>query len=175
MNRLCARLDRLEALVTRWLARYSVDLLRVSLGVVFLGFGVLKFFPGVSPAQGLAEEAVAALTLGLIPGSVGLVLVATIETVIGLSLITGRYVHLGLVWLGVAMVGILSPLVLVPSELFARPYEPTLEGQYVLKDLVLIAAGLVVATSVRLRRSVVSRDEPASERTVRVLSGEHSE
>jgi hypothetical protein len=50
------------------------------------------------------------------------------------------------------MIGILSPLVLLPGELFARPYEPTLAGQYVLNDLVLLAAGLVAAASVKLER-----------------------
>src|SRR5262245_59241708 len=101
MNQLRARLTCLEALVLRWLARHSVDLLRVSLGVVFLGFGILKFFPGLSPAEGLVEETIEALTLGLLPGSVGLVLVATIETAIGLSLITARCLRLGLALLGV--------------------------------------------------------------------------
>ena len=153
-----AELDRIDALVTGWLARYSITLLRVSLGLVFLGFGVLKFFPGVSPAQGLAEETMDALTFGLIPGGVGLALVAAMETAIGLSLITGRFLRLGLGLLGLAMVGILSPLVLFPDELFARPYEPTLAGQYVLKDVVLLAAGLVVATGALGGRIVTERD-----------------
>src|SRR5688572_11965009 len=88
------------------LARFSFVFLRVSLGLVFLGFGVLKFFPGVSPAEGLAERTMEALTLNLVPGNVGIVLVAAMETAIGLSLITGRYRRLGLVLLGLAMVGI---------------------------------------------------------------------
>jgi putative oxidoreductase len=151
-------LDRINAVITRLLARYSVELLRISLGLVFLGFGGLKFFPGLSPAADLAGETMEKLTLGLIPGGVGIVLVAMVETAIGFFLITGKYLRLGLALLGVAMVGILSPLVLLPDELFARPYEPTLEGQYVLKDIVLLAAGLVVAASVKLGHSVTDRD-----------------
>jgi putative oxidoreductase len=152
------------------LARYSVDVLRISLGLVFLGFGFLKFFPGLSPAADLAGETMEALTLGLIPGGVGVVLVAMLETAIGFCLITGKFLRLGLALLGVAMVGILSPLVLLPDELFASPYEPTLEGQYVLKDIVLLAAGLVVAGSVKLGRSVADRDESAPRRTRRRIS-----
>jgi putative oxidoreductase len=151
-------LDRINAVITRLLARYSVELLRISLGLVFLGFGGLKFFPGLSPAADLAGETMEKLTLGLIPSGVGIVLVAMVETAIGFFLITGKYLRLGLALLGVAMVGILSPLVLLPDELFARPYEPTLEGQYVLKDIVLLAAGLVVAASVKLGHSVTDRD-----------------
>jgi putative oxidoreductase len=151
-------LDRLNVRITQLLARYSVDFLRISLGLVFLGFGFLKFFPGVSPAADLAGETMEALTLGLIPSGVGVVLVAMLETAIGVCLITGKFLRLGLALLGVAMVGILSPLVLLPGELFDRPYEPTLEGQYVLKDIVLLAAGLVVTASVKLGRNVADRD-----------------
>ena len=156
MNPFRATLDRLDALSTRWLARSgirlrpSIFLLRLSLGLVFLGFGALKFFPGLSPAEELAKAAMDKLTLGLVPGSVGIVLVAILESTIGLSLLTGRYLRLGVALLGIAMVGVLSPLVLFPDELFAREYNaPTLEGQYVLKDLILLAAGLVVAASAR--------------------------
>jgi putative oxidoreductase len=151
-------LDRLNVRITQLLARYSVDFLRISLGLVFLGFGFLKFFPGVSPAADLAGETMEALTLGLIPSGVGVVLVAMLETAIGVCLITGKFLRLGLALLGVAMVGILSPLILLPGELFDRPYEPTLEGQYVLKDIVLLAAGLVVTASVKLGRNVADRD-----------------
>src|SRR5688572_15177892 len=77
---------RVEARLAPWLARVSIVLLRISLGLVFLGFGVLKFFPGVSPAEDLAERTTEALTLGLIPGNVGIFGVAALETAIGLSL-----------------------------------------------------------------------------------------
>src|SRR5687768_17862736 len=79
MTMLQASLLRLEARLVGWLARYSIVLLRVSLGLVFLGFGLLKFFPGASPAEDLAERTMSALTLGLIPGDVGIVGVAVLE------------------------------------------------------------------------------------------------
>lgn len=131
-----------------WLGRHSIVLLRISLGVVFLGFGALKFIPGLSPVQTLTAQTVDTLTLGLFPDGVGLPLVGALETAIGLCLLTGRFVRLGVVLLGLAMIGILAPLVLFPERLFSRRFfAPTLEGQYVLKDLVLLAAGLVVAAT----------------------------
>jgi uncharacterized membrane protein YphA (DoxX/SURF4 family) len=134
------------ARVSRWLARHDLDVLRISLGLVFLGFGVLKFFPGLSPAEDLVEQTVAELTFGRIPDRPALVLVAGLETTIGLCLVTGRCLRFGLVLLGLAMLGILAPLVLLPEALFrGSAYAPTLEGQYVLKDVVLLAAGLVIA------------------------------
>jgi uncharacterized membrane protein YkgB len=137
-----------EARVGEWLTRYSVTLLRLSLGAIFLGFGLLKFFPGLSPAAGLAGETFTKLTFGLVPGDIGVLIVATMETTIGLSLITGRLLRFGLALLAVTMVGILSPLVLLPADLFrGAPWAPTLVGQYVVKDVVLVAAAMVVASS----------------------------
>jgi len=149
-NRFQAAIALLDALVTRWLARYSLTLLRVSLGLVFLGFGLLKFFPDLSPAERLAVRTTDALTLGLMPNGVGIVLVAALESAIGLSLVTGKFLRVGLALLTVQMVGILSPLVLFPEDLFAREYNaPTLEGQYVMKDVLLLTASLVVAARER--------------------------
>jgi putative oxidoreductase len=135
-----------ETRLLYWLTRYSVDLLRLSLGAIFLVFGVLKFFPDLSPAEDLARETVHILTRGLVPDSLAVPLVATLETTIGVLLITGRWLRLGVALLVVAMVGILSPVVLLPEDLFRGPiYAPTLEGQYVLKDVVLVAAACVIA------------------------------
>jgi putative oxidoreductase len=153
LNRVQVTLARAGAGASGWVARHSVDLLRLSLGAVFLSFGALKFVPGLSPAAELAEATFAELTFGLVPAGVGVYVVATLETAIGLSLLTGRLLRLGLALLGVAMVGILAPLVLLPEALFrGAPYAPTLAGQYVLKDVVLLAAGLAVGASVLGRR-----------------------
>jgi putative oxidoreductase len=157
-----AHLDRWRPVIARWLARSSIDVLRISLGLVFLAFGALKYVPGLSPVEDLVTDTMGALTLGLISGRVGLLLVATLETVVGLLLLTGRFLRLGLALLSLAMIGILSPLVLFPDRLFAGPGNaPTLEGQYVLKDLVLLAAVLVVTAGVSCKRVVGERDRTA--------------
>lgn len=156
MTRLAGRPSRAETRAIEWLSRHSVAMLRISLGLVFLGFGLLKFVPGLSPAENLVERTMAALSFGLIPDGLGLLLVAAMETAIGLSLVTGTYLRAGLALLGMAMVGILAPIVLFPDRLFAGPLSaPTLEGQCVLKDVVLLAAGLVVAVGEYGRRRVV--------------------
>ncbi|MGH2561927.1 MAG: DoxX family protein [Thermomicrobiales bacterium] len=155
MNRALAILARHDAFFVRLFAQSggnlrqaSVTFLRISMGLVFLGFGVLKFVPGLSPAEGLVEQTMDALTFGLAPGIVGVLLVAAMETAIGLCLISGRFMGIGLALLGMAKIGILSPVVLFPNGLFSRRFfAPTLEGQYVLKDLILLAAGLVIAVS----------------------------
>ena len=140
--------------VAGWLERQSVDILRVSLGLVFLAFGVLKFFPGASPAEDLVIRTIDRLTLGMVGGQAALLITAVLECFIGITLITGKLLRAGLVVLGMSLVGILSPLVLFFGDLF--PGTPTLEAQYVFKDIVLAAAGLVVAAkALPLRRTVV--------------------
>lgn len=137
-----ARRDDPLVRVRAWLNRHSLTLLRISLGLVFLGFGILKFFPGLSPAEDLAIRTIETLTFGVVSGSVALFLTAVMEVFIGFTLVTGRMLRTGLVVLGMALVGILSPVVLFFEEMFLAG--PTLEAQYVLKDIVLASAGMVV-------------------------------
>jgi putative oxidoreductase len=150
--------DQLERRSAEWLARHSVTLLRISLGTVFLGFGVLKFFPGLSPAEPLAARTLDILTLGLVPERLGLVMVAGLESLIGVLLLTGFGLRFALALLAIELVGILSPLVLLPGDMFRTfPFAPTLAGQYVIKDVIVAAAGLVVAARTLGARMVVPR------------------
>ncbi|MGN9913229.1 DoxX family membrane protein [Phytohabitans sp. LJ34] len=136
-------LDGMRAILTRWLAKHSIALLRVSLGVVFLGFGVLKFFPGASPAEALVARTLDTLSLGIVSGRGAVLLTAVAECFIGITLITGKFLRAGLLVLAASLVGIMSPLVLFWGDMF--PGTPTLEAQYVFKDIVLATGGLVVA------------------------------
>ncbi len=142
--------DYVDLRVTNWMARFGVTLLRVSLGIVFFWFGVLKFFPGLSPAQDLAIRTIDLLSFGLIPATVSIVLLATWECLIGLGLISGVFMRATLLLLFMQMLGTITPIFLFPGEVFtAIPYAPTLEGQYIIKNLVLVSAGLVIGATVR--------------------------
>jgi len=115
---------------------------------VFLGFGLLKFFPGVSPAESLVTATTDKLTFGLVPGHTALVVIAALECFVGLCMVAKRWMRRAIWLLALEFVGILSPLALLPGRLFSGPhYAPTLEGQYVLKDLILAAAGMVIAAA----------------------------
>lgn len=168
--------DRLDVAITSVLAKWSVPVLRIGLGIVFLWFGALKLFPGLSPAQDLAARTISDLTFGAVGPAVSLPVLAAWEVVIGLGLISGRFLRATLFLLAVQMVGTLMPLILYPSETFTRfPYAPTLEGQYIIKNVVLIGAAMVVGSTVRGGRIVpdpeaaeiaeaVTSDEPAAPR-----------
>lgn len=161
MNGLLASFDRVDKAITTWMARYGLLLLRLSLGLVFLWFGFLKFFPGLSPAQDLATRTIETLTFGLIKPDVSIYILAVWECLIGLGLLFGRFMRLTLLLLFVQMLGTVTPIFLFPHEVFMRiPYAPTLEGQYIIKNLVLISAGLVLGATVRGGGMVVEPGEP---------------
>jgi len=142
--------DDFDTRVTRWMARYGIIFLRISMGIVFLWFGALKFFPGLSPAADLATRTIERLTFGLIAPDVSILILAAWECLIGLGLISGYFMRATLLLLFLQMIGTISPLFLFPQEVFnVFPYAPTLEGQYIIKNLVLISAGLVIGATVR--------------------------
>lgn len=134
-----------EACATR-----SATIMRIALGVVFLWFGALKLFPTVSPAEVLAGKTLYLLTMGLLRPAFGVPLLGVLECAIGLLLLFGIRPKLAIGLILFHMAGTLTPLVLLPQETFrVFPFEPTLVGQYILKNMVLIAGALVVAGSQR--------------------------
>lgn len=157
MNQLKEFYNRIDIRITMLMARYGLTLLRISVGIVFLWFGVLKFFPGASPAQDLAERTIEILTFGLVPPGVSIILLASWETIIGLGLVTGVFMRTTLLLLFLQMLGTLTPLFFFPNEVFTIvPIAPTLEGQYIIKNLVLISAGIALGATVRGGRIVAT-------------------
>ncbi len=142
--------SQLDKHITDWMARHGITLLRISLGVVFLWFGVLKFFPGLSPAQSLAARTIHMLTFGTVTAGVSIPVLALWECAIGIGLITNLFMRATLLLLFVQMLGTITPIFLFPGEVFTVvPYAPTLEGQYIIKNIVLVSAGLVIGATVR--------------------------
>lgn len=142
--------NTVDTALTNWMARYGIVILRVGLGLVFIWFGALKFFPALSPAEGLATATMGRLTFGLVPPEVTLPILAAWEVLIGVGLVTGRFLRITLLLLFTQMIGTVMPVFLFPDQVFtAFPYAPTLEGQYIFKNIVLIGAGLVIGATVR--------------------------
>jgi uncharacterized membrane protein YphA (DoxX/SURF4 family) len=91
----------------------------------------------------------------LVKPSLSLPLLAAWECLIGLGLMSGKFLRITIFLLLLQMLGTVTPLVLFPSEVFTRfPYAPTLEGQYIIKNIVLISAALVIGATVRGGRMV---------------------
>lgn len=142
------KFDHLDTTLNRWLVANSILLLRICMGLVFLGFGFLKFFPGISPIEDLATRTTTVLTMRIFSGPRAMDFVAGLECVIGVCFLSGRFLRVGVWLMAVQMVGAMSPLLLFPGELFPGPmHAPTLSAQYILKDIILIAAGMVIAST----------------------------
>jgi uncharacterized membrane protein YphA (DoxX/SURF4 family) len=142
---LLKRLDGLDWRVTRWMAANGITLLRISLGVVFLWFGALKLVPGLSPAEDLVRT-----TLPFLPMNLFLPFLALWEMAIGIGFITGKFLRLTILLLFLQMPGTISPVFLQPDRVWSLfPFGLTIEGQYIVKNMVLIAAGIVIGSTVR--------------------------
>lgn len=144
-RRLVTLFDQLDQGITHWMARYGLLIMRLGLGVVFFWFGALKLVPGLSPAEELVKS-----TIYFVDPNLFLPVLAVWEMAIGLGLITGKWMRLTLLLLFLQMPGTALPLVLLPQVTWtAFPYGLTMEGQYIIKNLALIGAALVLGGTVR--------------------------
>jgi uncharacterized membrane protein YkgB len=163
------RADRFDRRFVAFLQANSITALRIAIAVVFLWFGFLKFFPDLSPAEDLALRTTEKLTLGLIPEIVNRVVLATWECAIGIGLLIGRWRRAVLLALWAQMAGTFLPLVFFPSEAFSDPFVPTMEGQYIIKNIIIVTGAMVVGATVRDTRARPSR--PAADEALRRADG----
>jgi uncharacterized membrane protein YkgB len=145
MRDLLLRIDGLDKEITTWMARNGIHILRLSIGVIYVWFGALKLIPGASPAETLIRE-----TLYFLPLNYFIPFLALWEIVIGLGFLSGKFMRLIIFLMMLQMIGAVSPIILNPDAVFVRfPFILSLEGQYIIKNLVLIAAAIVVGATVR--------------------------
>jgi uncharacterized membrane protein YphA (DoxX/SURF4 family) len=136
-------------LVTQLAARGGITLLRVSLGVIYIWFGVPKFWSGVSPADALSVKTMGVIDMHTVPPGTARVLLAVMETSIGTGLIIGRFLPIVVTLLAVQLAGTMTPLFFFRDEMWGRTLVPTLEGQYILKNLVFISAAISITATLR--------------------------
>lgn len=136
---------KIDGILTNWMAEYAISIMRIGLGIVFLWFGALKYFPGLSPAEDLVRN-----TIYFVNPDFFLPILATWEVLIGIGLISSKWMRVTLLLLFLQMPGTAMPLFILPEVVWsAFPYGLTLEGQYIVKNLVLIGSALVLGATVR--------------------------
>lgn len=141
--------DTVDIQITRWMARYSLSILRIGLGIIFVWFGALKLFPGVSPAEELVRNSIYFFDPDLF-----LPILAVWEILIGLGFLSGlftnRFQRVTILLLFMQMFGTALPLVVLPEASWEKfPFVLTLEGQYIIKNLAVIGSALVLGATVR--------------------------
>ena len=137
--------DDLDIFVTEFMSKWGVTLLRYSLGIIYIWFGALKPL-GLSPAQELVEN-----TVYWFENPKTFVPILGIwEVVIGITMIIKPLIRVSIILLFIQMPGTFLPLVLFPEVCFTSfTFGLTLEGQYIVKNLIIISAALVVGSTVR--------------------------
>ncbi len=139
------KFNEIDIKISGFMSKYGLDVLRISLGIIFFWFGMLKFFPGVSPAEQLVKN-----TVYFIDPEIFITILALWETLIGLGLIFNKFMRATLLLLFLQMPGTALPLIILPEVVWKSfPFVLTIEGQYIIKNLVLIGGGLVLGGNVR--------------------------
>jgi uncharacterized membrane protein YkgB len=145
MSKLKEQLDLLDQRIINFMSGYGIIILRIGLGIIFLWFGMLKFFPGLSPAENLVRN-----TVYFMDPDIFIPILALWESLIGIGLISGKFMRTTLLLLFLQMPGTALPLIILPDQVWTIfPFGLTLEGQYIVKNLVLIGAGLVLGGTVK--------------------------
>lgn len=126
-----------------WLKRAFIPLARLAIFVVYFYFGILKLF-NQSPAGPLAHD-LAAKTVGTSHFHLAFMILAAYECLIGILFLFPKFTRVVIPLLLIHMVIVCSPLVLVPHDAFVKPFVPTLEGQYIIKNIAIIALAIGVA------------------------------
>jgi len=144
------KLDKIDDFMTKWMASKGTLLLRISIGVIFFWFGILKYFEGLSPAEDIAIKTIKALTLNQVSNKIIIYVLASWEVLIGIGLLFNVFMRVTLLLLFFQMIGTFTPLFLFTSEIFmVFPISLTLEGQYIVKNIVIVSAGIVLGSTVR--------------------------
>lgn len=131
--------------ITTQLEKSGIDLMRIMLAIIFIWFGALKMV-GMSPAQMLVEK-----TVYWFPPKIFVPFLGFWEVAIGFGLIIKRLIPYSIILLLFHMVGTFLPMFILTKVCYdAFPFCPSLEGQYIIKNLVLIAGALSVAGKYKL-------------------------
>tara|TARA_B100000886_G_scaffold239721_1_gene168111 strand:+ start:126 stop:587 length:462 start_codon:yes stop_codon:yes gene_type:complete len=131
---------KVDKSISKTMNLYGTLFLRYSVGTIFIWFGLLKPF-GMSPAQDLVEN-----TVYWFDDKTSFVkFLGCWEVVIGLTMVYKPLLRVSIFLLFVQMPGTFLPLILLPEVCFTKfPFGLTLEGQYIIKNLIIISSALVL-------------------------------
>lgn len=136
-------ISRIDQIIASRMQRWSIPAIRISFGIIFVWFGILKPF-GLSSAEDLLKDTVVWLPLGT--PEFWLIVIGWWEVVIGVTFLFSRTTKIAIALLLLQMVGTFMPLVVLPEVTFQNNniLTPSLEGQYIIKNAMIISAALVL-------------------------------
>lgn len=136
-------ITKIDQKIAGWMRRWSTPAIRFSFGIIFIWFGILKPF-GISSAESLLIATVVWLPLGT--PEFWLIVIGWWEVVIGVTFLFSRTTKIAIALLFLQMFGTFIPLVVLPEVTFQNGniFTPSLEGQYIIKNILIISAALVL-------------------------------
>jgi uncharacterized membrane protein YphA (DoxX/SURF4 family) len=137
---------KIDQQIARWMSRWSNKAIRISFGIIFIWFGILKPFD-LSSAEELLKATVVWLPFGT--PEFWLVAIGVWEVAIGVTFLFSRTTKIAIALLFLQMFGTFMPLVFLPEVTFQNGniLTPSLEGQYIIKNVMIISAALVLGGS----------------------------
>ena len=122
-----------------------INLMQICLGIIFLWYGGLKLFDGVSPAQELATTTIGLLSFHTLSSELSIKLLAVFEILIGFGFIFGIFLRFTLCMFFIHMIGTFTPLFILTEVSFNQaPYAFSLVGQYIMKNVIFVLAGMCI-------------------------------
>lgn len=141
--------DTTDRRIAESMNKIGLPALRLSMGIIFIWFGILKTI-GLSPAEGLVLSTVN--WMPIFSAETWLVIIGWWEVIIGICFLFKPTLRIAIGLLAMQMAGTLLPLFILTEVTFqsgAFPYAPTMEGQYIIKNLLIISAAIVIGGTVR--------------------------
>jgi uncharacterized membrane protein YphA (DoxX/SURF4 family) len=136
-------ISNIDQRIARWMRRWSILSVRISFGIIFIWFGILKPFD-VSSAESLLKATVVWLPFGT--PEFWLIVIGWWEVTIGVTFLFPRTTKIAIALLFLQMFGTFMPLIVLPEVTFQNGniLTPSLEGQYIIKNVMIISAALVL-------------------------------
>ena len=150
-----ARAKALDDTIVGLMGRIGMPFVRIGSGIIFIWFGLLKPL-GLSPAAELLAKTVYWWTPEIVVPALG-----WWEVAIGVTFLIPKLTRVALALLALQMPGTFLPLVFLPEVCFTVfPWGLTLEGQYIVKNLVIIGAALVIGSTIETKRRLKTHAIP---------------
>ena len=145
--------NELDQKISTFMERWGILAVRISFGIIFIWFGILKPM-GISSAESLVLATVP--WLPVFEGQTWVAIIGWWEVIIGIAFLFRKTIRIAIGLLALQMVGTFMPLIFLPEVTFQAgyfPFGPTMEGQYIIKNLMIISAALVVGGTVRSQKT----------------------
>ncbi len=141
------RLGNFDETLIGWMKRWSMPMARIAIFVVYFWFGILKV-SALSPANPLVASLLER-TLPFISFDTFIILLGLYEMAIGVVFLIKGWERLAFLLLVLHLITVIMPLILLPAITWQSAFVPTLEGQYIIKNILIIACAMSIVSNLQ--------------------------